>query len=88
MSIEFLVQLFIFNGAFVELFLHTLTDCFISYIVELGNQDVVDVLLSVLAHKSVNSSDLILEDDDRIHQSRTYLLIVDLSYIDLVLVYL
>ena len=88
LRIKLLVQLCIFNGAFVELFLYAFADCFVGNIVELSNQDVVDVLLSVLAHKSVDGGDLVLEYDDRIHQGGTYLLITDLPDIDLVLVYL
>ena len=88
LRIKLLVQLCIFNGAFVELFLHAFADCFVSDIVELGNQDVIDVLLSVLAHKSVDGGDLVLENDDRIHQGRTDLLVSDLPDIGLVLVYL
>ena len=62
LCIELLVQLVVLDSAFVEFLLDSsLTDSFVSYIVKLGNEKIINLLAGILAHDACDCCCLLLE---------------------------
>ena len=77
LSIKLLERGIVLNSAFIELLLHTsLANRLVGDIIQLGNEQVIDALLSILAHDAVDLGCLLLELQEAFHEGRTNIFIL------------
>jgi hypothetical protein len=88
LQIELLEHLLVLDGTLIQLLLDAnLANSFVSYIVKLCEKKVVNALVTIILHERVETSNLLLELDDFVHEFFADLFVPDLDHLGLILVH-